>query len=321
MSSKKRSCQAYRFRAMGSPCVLYVYSESRSKATKVSKLAVAQIERLERKYSRYRADSITSRINDSAGDPRGIRVDSQTASLLDYAATAYIQSGGLFDITSGILRKAWNFKEKRIPTDDQLSSLLQLVGWHRAKWNSPNLVLPLAGMEIDFGGYVKEYVADRVAQFLRDQGVKSGLVDLGGDLCIVGPHPDGSPWRVGVRDPRDTERAIAYVDLSHGAIASSGDYERYMIVEGKRYGHILDPRTGRPVDGLASVSAVAPHCLVAGTAATIAMLKGRVEGPRWLDELGLPSLRIDSQGGMSGDLVSDFHLGQGVTSPGVSVSV
>jgi hypothetical protein len=111
------------------------------------------------------------------------------------------------------------------------------------------------------------------------------MVDLGGDL-VIGPHPDGKPWIVGIRDPRAPQGAMASVRLAACAIATSGDYERCMIVDGVRYTHVLDPRTGWPVTGMRSVSVVADRCLVAGTATTVAMLKGACEGARWLDELG-----------------------------------
>jgi thiamine biosynthesis lipoprotein len=176
------------------------------------------------------------------------------------------------------------------------------VGWEKIRWQRPRLVLPLAGMQLDFGGYVKEYAADRVAALCREHGLRHGLVDLGGDLAVVGPHPDGSPWRVGIRHPRAPEGAIACVALAAGGIATSGDYERCMLVDGKRYAHILNPKTGWPVAGLASVSVAASHCLIAGTASTIAMLKGARQGPRWLDRLGLPSLRVTADGAVSGSL-------------------
>jgi thiamine biosynthesis lipoprotein len=157
-------------------------------------------------------------------------------------------------------------------------------------------------MQVDFGGLVKEYAADRAAGVCRQRGVRAGLVDLGGDLRVVGAHPDGAPWRVGIRHPRRPGSAAASVSLIGGAIASSGDYERCMIVDGERYSHLLDPRTGWPVRGLAGVSVAASHCLIAGAASTIAMLKGEAEGPAWLDGLGLPNLRVDQAGAISGTL-------------------
>jgi thiamine biosynthesis lipoprotein len=296
--------QRLRFKAMGSPCELHLHAESRARFEAVAAAARAEIERLEQKYSRYREDSLASRINACAGDPGGIRLDAETASLLDFAALAWEQSGGLFDISSGVLRRAWDFRSGRVPEANEIEALRPLVGWEKVRWESPRLVLPRAGMELDFGGFVKEYAADRVAALCREQGVHHGLVDLGGDLAVVGPHPDGSPWRVGIRDPRAPERAIASLALAAGGVATSGDYERCMVVEGRRYAHILDPKTGWPVEGLASVTVAASHCLLAGTASTVAMLKGRRAGPGWLDRLGLPSLRIDADGALSGPLAA-----------------
>ncbi len=286
----------YRFRAMGSPCEIRLYGAAAAAAD----AAMAEVLRLERKFSRYRDDSLTARINRSAGDPEGVVVDAETAALLDYADTCHRESGGLFDITSGVLRRAWKLGSGRLPTQGELDAALALVGWDRVRWRRPRLLLPVAGMELDFGGYVKEYAADRVAELLRRRSLRHGLVDLGGDLAVVGPHPDGSPWRVGVRHPRNPATACASIELSAGGIASSGDYERCMFVDGVRYGHILDPRSGWPVNGLAAVSVVAPHCLVAGTASTVAMLKGEAGGRAWLRSLGLPSLWVD-QGGVVSD--------------------
>lgn len=286
---------------MGSPCEFHLYAQEVALAERAFAAARAEIERLEQKYSRYREDSIASRINRSAGDARGIEVDAETAALLDYAAQAYAQSDGLFDITSGVLRQVWDFKSGRLPSQEKIDAVLQRIGWSRVQWRAPRLVLPLTGMELDFGGYVKEYTADAAVQCLRAQGITQGLVELGGDIGVIGPHPDGSPWRVGVRHPQAPQQAMAAVDLRDGAIASSGDYERYMEVDGRRYCHILNPKTGWPVNGLAAVSVMAPQCLIAGTATTIAMLKG-TDGPAWLQELGLPWFAVDQQGRPCGTL-------------------
>lgn len=287
---------------MGSPCALHLYGDSPAEGEAAARAAMGEVARLERKFSRYLDDSLAARINRRAGDPDGIEVDEETAGLLDYAATSYQQSDGLFDITSGILRRAWDFKAARLPSPGEIEALLPRLGWDKVTWKRPRLVLPVEGMEVDFGGYVKEYAADRVAALLGRHGIRHGLVDLGGDLCAVGPHPDGEAWQVGIRDPRRPESAVASVGLASGGLASSGDYERFMVVEGRRYGHILNPKTGWPVDGLASVTVVASHCLVAGTASTIGMLRGGLDGPAWLDRLGLPNLRMDRGGELTGSL-------------------
>ena len=294
----------FSFKAMGSPCELRLYAPSKSRARKAARHAIAEVRRLESKYSRYRADSVTTQINEAAGNADSLEVDEETAALLDYAAVAYQQSGGLFDISSGILRKAWNFKSKRVPTQQQIDQLLARIGWEKIVWERPHLILPLKGMELDFGGYVKEYAADTTATVCSEQDIEHGMVDLGGDLRLIGPHPDGSPWRIGIRHPRQPEEPMATIELKHGAVASSGDYERFMIVDGRRYGHILSPKSGWPVDGLASVSVVAEQCLIAGTASTIAMLKGDSDGPAWLDALGLPNIRMDQSSVVSGTLAN-----------------
>jgi thiamine biosynthesis lipoprotein len=285
---------------MGSPCEVRVHGGAEADA--ILEAARAEVLRLEAKYSRYRDDSLATRINRSAADPAGVEVDEETARLLDYADASHRQSDGLFDISSGILRRAWNLKSGRLPEPDAIAALLPLVGWEKVRWEPPRIALPRVGMELDFGGYVKEYAADRAAERCRELGARHGLVDLGGDLAIVGPHPDGKPWRVGVRDPRDPARAFASLPLGWGGLATSGDYERCMIVDGVRYGHVLDPRTGWPVRGLASASVAASHCLVAGTLTTIALLKGEA-GAAWLDALGAPCLWVTEAGRVGGTLL------------------
>lgn len=283
---------------MGSPCEVRVYGEG---AGEIAAAARAEVLRLEAKYSRYRDDSLASAINRSAGDPAGIELDQETTRLLEYARTAHEQSGGLFDITSGVLREVWDFRSGRIPGEREVEAVLGRVGWSKVVWRPPHLVLPIPGMQLDFGGFVKEYAADCAARICREQGIRHGLVELGGDIAVIGPHPDGAPWQVGIQHPRYPQSAIAQIALDRGAIASSGDYERYFEREGRRYCHILNPLTGWPAEGLQAVSVVAEQCLVAGTTSTIAMLKGE-GGARWLDGVGLPYLCIAGDGAISGTL-------------------
>jgi thiamine biosynthesis lipoprotein len=256
--------------------------------------AIADVRRLDAKYSRYRADSITAEINHAAAAGGAIDVDAETATLLDYAATCFEQSDGLFDITSGVLREAWSSDRKTLPELALLETLLARVGWSKVRWGRPRVAFGVAGMELDFGGVVKEYAADRAATLCTEGGFRHGLVDLGGDIKIIGPHPDGTPWAVGIQHPRSAEAVMATLDLFQGAIATSGDYERFVEIDGRRYSHILSPRTGMPVCGLAGVSVAAPECVVAGSATTIAMLM-EDRGAQWLDEVGLPHVWMDQQ--------------------------
>ena len=182
-------------------------------------------------------------------------MDEETAGLLDYAWACYLKSEGLLDISSGILRRAWDFKVGTLPEQEAIDALLPKVGLNKAAWKNPVLRFPVPGMELDFGGIGKEYAADRAAAVCVAQGVRHGLVDLGGDITVIGPHPNGDPWRIGIQHPGRPGAVMANVEISQGALASSGDYERCITFDGRRYGHILDPRTGWPVRGLSSVSA------------------------------------------------------------------
>jgi thiamine biosynthesis lipoprotein len=157
-------------------------------------------------------------------------------------------------------------------------------------------------MRLDLGGVVKEYAADRAAQLCREVGVDRGVVDLGGDLAVVGVHADGSPWLAGIKAPRNPDSAIAQIELRSGGLATSGDYERVMIVDGRRYSHIIDPVSGYPIESYASVSVLADSCLVAGAASTLGMLLGVEAGYEWLQGLGLAFLCIDAEGNASGTL-------------------
>jgi thiamine biosynthesis lipoprotein len=287
------------FQAMASPCALHLYGDDHARVETAANAAIAEVARIEAKYSRYQSDSVACAINASAGSGP-FEVDDETCALLDYAATAWEHSGGLFDITSGVLREVWDFRSGRLPSRKAVDSVLARVGWHRVTWRSRALSLP-AGMQIDFGGYGKEYAADRAAEICHEHGISAGLVDLGGDVRIVGPHPDGSSWEIGIRDPRQASGAAASISLDEGGIATSGDYQRFMVVDGRRYGHILDPRSGWPAEGFASVSVVASRCLVAGTASTIAILKGE-QGAAWLGDVDLPNLCIGVDGKVSGSL-------------------
>ena len=261
-------------------------------AQALAHLAQAEVLRIHNKYSRYQDDSVVSRINATAGRPQWHTLDDETAALIDYADTVWRQSHGLFDITAGVLRKAWDFRAGKVPRQTQLDALLPLIDWPSVQWNRPRIRLPKTGMQLDFGGFGKEYAADRAAAILREQGVRHGLVDLSGDIRVLGPHGDNSPWIVGIQHPRKSG-PIASLKLLSGALATSGDYERSFVHQGRRYSHILNPRSGWPVQSLASVSVLADDCLIAGTACTCAMLMGANDGLRWLRELGLPFLAVD----------------------------
>jgi len=286
---------------MGSPCEIQLFAQTESLGKTVAEAVIADIRRLETKYSRYLSDSLLSAINRVAAAGGGIEVDEETAGLLNYAAACHAQSDGMFDVTSGLLRQAWRFDQTTLPDPALIQSLLERIGWHKLRWNPPLLEFPVPGLELDFGGIVKEYAVDRAAALCFNAGVRHGVVNLGGDIKLVGPRHDGEPWRIGISHPRQRGGVIEAIALGEGAVASSGDYERCILVEGVRYGHVLNPKTGWPVRHLAAVTVVGEFCVVAGSASTIAMLKEE-EGPAWLEAMGLPHLWVDVEGRVGGSL-------------------
>jgi FAD:protein FMN transferase len=289
------------FQAMGTRCDIQLFSRTAEAAKNAADAAIADVQRLEARYSRYKTDSFLSEINRAAAVGGSISVDKETASLLDYALTCYQQSDGLFDITSGILRRAWKFDQGKLPEQALIDGLLDKVGWHKVTWKKDKLKFSVPGMEIDFGGVVKEYAVDRAAALCYAQGIKHGVINLGGDIKVIGPRADGNPWRVGIQHPRNKGAVLDNLLLNEGALACSGDYERCIVINGVRYGHVLNPKTGWPVRHLASVSVVGDFCVVAGSASTIAMLK-EDKGPDWLKNLRLPHLWVDVNGETGGTL-------------------
>lgn len=280
----------HKFTAMASPCeVMLTYIDSnKDDVRRIALAAEQEVRRIEKKYSRFRPDSILSQINSSNG--RQTTIDAETHYLLNYASVAFELSDGLFDITAGVLSKQWDFRNGVIPSSEALTTNLAYVGFQHIQFNSNSIILP-AGMSLDFGGIGKEYAVDCAAAICKSNGIQHGIIDLGGDLHIIGPQPDDRPWNVGVRNPRAPEKAIAELAIAQGGLSTSGDYERYFEHSGQRYCHLLLPQTGMPVSYWASISVVAPSCLLAGTLSTIAMLKQN-DAKNWLDDQDIQYLGI-----------------------------
>jgi len=286
----------FEFRAMAAVHELLLAAPGRAHAESAARSAIADVERIEAKYSRYRDESLVSAINRGAGGPP-VPIDVETAALLRYADACHRESGGRFDVTSGVLRRAWDFRRDppRVPDVREIEALLPLVDWHGVEWDDRAMRLPRAGMQIDLGGIGKEYAADRVAAIAIDAGIAHGFVNLAGDVRVWGGRPDGTPWRVGIRHPRLEGATIGGIEIADGAVATSGDYERYFEAGGRRYCHLLDATTGWPVHGWRSVTVAAPLCIVAGSGATVGMLLGDA-APAWLDAQGLEWLGVDAAG-------------------------
>jgi thiamine biosynthesis lipoprotein len=260
------------FFAMASPCEVLIQTTNKKLAQSLGAKAAEEVWRIEKKYSRYQADSVLSQINQSNG--QAILVDEETAGLLDFAFICYELSDGLFDITSGVLRKVWRFDgSANIPEPKDIEDILPFVGLDKISWKKPYITLP-ANMELDFGGIGKEYAADRALALLTQQSDLPILVNLGGDLCCQ-KSPTNAPWQVGIENPNALAKATMILELSAGALATSGDTHRFLEKDGQRYGHILNPKTGWPVQGGPStVTVAATQCLQAGMLATMALLQG-----------------------------------------------
>ncbi len=285
----------FEFHAMGTACRIRLAGCNEQQAQAAADAAIAEVRRIETKYSRYRDDSIVSRINAAAGSGVPMEVDPETADLLDFADRLHAYSEGLFDITTGVLRSVWDFRSARVPDPAAVTAVLARVGWQHVRWQRPHIELTLPGMELDFGGFGKEYAADRAGSLLVERGIAGGLVNLGGDMRVIGPHADGRPWSLGIAHPRRTGEVIAGIELSRGGLATSGDYERYFERDGRRYCHILDPRSGWPVQHWQSISVTGPACLAAGALSTIAMLSG-ARAHALLRSQGVGFLTVDSAG-------------------------
>lgn len=263
-----------RFVAMACPCEVLIEDAPRELARRVVDTVAAEAWRIERKFSRYRTDSAVHRINESAGSETV--VDEESANLLDFATTLTGLSEGAFDITSGVLRKAWTFDGgDSVPSQVQIDGLLASVGWQRVDWRRPVLKLQ-AGMQIDLGGIGKEYAVDAAAGLAEKiaPGL-SCLINFGGDVAVRNGRRDGKPWRVGIESSARLNAAERIVQLSRGALATSGDSRRFVFRDGHRYSHILDARTGWPVrNAPRSITVAADTCTQAGTLTTLAMLQG-----------------------------------------------
>jgi len=266
-----------RFSAMASPCEILIDSMDRNLANHLATVAMKEALRIEGKFSRYRNDNIIYRINHANG--KVIEVDDETASLLDYAEQCYNISQGLFDITSGVLRKIWKFDGSgNLANQQQIDDILNLVGWNKVSWKNPYITLP-KGMEIDFGGIGKEYAVDQSAAQIATTSHIGCLINFGGDIRSTGPRSDGQPWVIGIESPdqmTEVQKTAPSIKLTKGAVATSGDAKRFLIKDGVRYSHVINPKTGWPItDGPRSVTVAASTCTEAGILATLAILHGR----------------------------------------------
>jgi len=276
--SQCQDSHSINFNAMASPCEILVQSTDIGLANKLANEICTEVWRIEDKYNRYDNNSVCSKINEKAG--HRVAIDEETFLLLNFAEQCYQLSEGLFDISSGCLRKVWTFDcTNNIPSEAEVNQVLKSVGWRKIQFDRQFITLA-KNMEIDFGGIGKEYAVDRSILLAKQITNVPVLVNLGGDLAVTESRHNNMPWQVAIEHP-DIERADKttadmIVSLHSGALATSGDSRRYLKKDGQHYGHVLNAKTGWPISHAPrSITVVAPQCIQAGILATMALLQGK----------------------------------------------
>lgn len=222
------------------------------------KEAFGEFKRIDQISNRYNPESEISKINQSAGKDK-VTVSAELIDIIGQSLISSKESSGSFDITIGALTELWGIGHKGefIPTDEEIRKTQFLVSYERIQINpaEQSVYLPETGMLLDVGGIAKHYAIDKAISVLKNKGIQSALVNAGGDISVIGTRPDGQPWRIGVQHPRKNDNLIAKVSLSKwNTVETSGDYQRYFIKNSIRYSHILDPKTGKQPDEIASIS-------------------------------------------------------------------
>lgn len=262
-----------------------------------------ELERLEEVFDRFQPDSELSRLNARAG-AGWVAVSDELFVALQVALEVAEKSDGAYDPTVAPLVDTWGFREEdgRIPDHAPppsagIASAIAKVDYRQVQVdNERRRVLLPAGMELDLGGVAKGYALDRLAGVAGELGVESALMDLGGNIRVLGDRPAGGPWRIAVRHPRGSGRIYAVLPVSGKAVATSGDYQRYFTWKGRRYSHILDPRTGHPAASLTSVTVIAPSGALSDALSTAAFVLGPKAGKAFLESIpGVEGLFVDAK--------------------------
>ena len=294
-----------KFKAMGTGCQLCYAAPSRLEAEAFRLAAFHWLAEFEARLSRFIPESLVSALNRRAGGD-WVEIDPETEELLALCDRFHLFTGGVFDPTAMPLIKLWDYHAPQpvVPTPAMIEQARQLVGWPKFQRVPGKARLPLPGMGLDLGGIGKEFAVDKLIGIGTAQGIRNLIVDLGHDVRVAGESPDGGAWRIGIENPGNQGQWWGGVAVRDCGVTTSGDYLRNFMVDGKRYGHILDPRTGCPVDnGCQTVTVIAPTCLEAGTLTTAAFILGAADGvaliERWPGAAGCvvtTTGRFDSKG-------------------------
>ncbi len=277
-----------------------VLASSQEKAGAAMDAAYQELERLGRLLNFYAADSELTTINNNAGI-RPVRVSPDTLEIIQAAVYAGEQTDGGFDVTVGPLVKLWDFKTNTVPSVASIAESLPLVGYKNIVVDSAasTVFLTQPGVQIDLGGIIKGFAADKAVEILKNHGIDDGIVAVAGDIKVFGRQLDGRPWHVGIQNPRqenDDTQLLATVDLEGVGISTSGDYQRYFIQAGLRYHHLLNPRTGYPESLCRSVTVIASAATLTDAFATGIFVMGPERGLGVLEKLGMEGVIVDRQG-------------------------
>ncbi len=276
-----------RWGALGTRCEIQYLCQEDGVARAFEAEVVNWVAAFEARYSRFRPDSLVSRINAEAG-LSWVEIDAEMEQFLDLSGSLFQLSQGVLDVTAQPLMRLWDYRADvpRIPGEAEIAAAKRLVGWTKVQRAPGRVRLPEAGMALDFGGWGKEYAVDIAAQIARRHGIMQALVDFGRDLFALGAAPGKPAWHVGLEDPvRPGESCWSSIAARDCGVASSGDYVRGFTIAGRRYGHIIDPRTGWPVaNGCLQVNVIAPACVQAGVLATTVFILGPEKGLRLVQD-------------------------------------
>ena len=267
----------------GSQCSITFYYIGDERAQEIIDVIDLELKRLDSLLNYYSESSLITQLNRQSR----VKAPSDIIFLVSFSDSISRLTQGRFDITVAPLLEVWGFYgiEKRLPQPEEIDRAKMLVDYRKVQLRGDSILLQ-PGMKIDLGGIAQGYAADHAALILRQRHVKSAIIDIGGEVLTIGQSPQGRPWKVGIRNPR--ERGIVEtVALQDSAVSTSGDYEKFFILKGKRYPHIIDPKTGLPAQEFASVTVFADNATLADALSTAIAIMGPNIGVEFLDSLGL----------------------------------
>lgn len=283
---------------MGSRFDLTVVASTEAEAEDYIKLAIDEITRIENLISEWDLNSQTSEINKNAGI-KPVKVDKELYDLIKRSIQISKLTQGAFDISFASVDKIWKYdgSMKVLPSEEEIKKSVAKIGYQHIELNEEHqsVFLKLEGMKIGFGAIGKGYAADKTKQLLINKGVKAGIVNASGDLNSWGKQPNGESWKVGITNPLNKEKVFSWLPIDNSAVVTSGNYEKYVILNGVRYTHIINPKTGYPVVGLNSVTVFSDSAELADALATAVFVMGLESGMDFINQLnGIECIIIDS---------------------------